>query len=81
MKKLQADGMELEDMPGYYRMTYFRNGALIEVFCGFMEYVCIVFLSYNSPRLTNYSAGSGKSMLMLVSIGLYTEDTKSLTAL
>ena len=40
-KRLQVDSVEPEDAPGYYWMTYLRNGALIEVFCGFMEYVRI----------------------------------------
>ena len=70
----------LEDALGYCRMRYLGNGVLTEDFCGYMEYVCIVFQSYTSPRLTNYSAGSGKSTLLLVSIGLYSGDTKSLTA-
>ena len=80
MKRLYNDGIPLKDVLGYWTMKRSCDGVLKEVFCGFMEYVCIVFQSSTSPKLTSYSAGSGKSTLMLVSIGLYSGDTKSLTA-
>ena len=41
MKRLRADGVELQDAPGYSQMRHSSNGVLMEDFCGFMEYVRI----------------------------------------
>ena len=77
-KRLLADGVELEDAPGYWTMRHLRNGVLTEGFCDFMGYVRITFQYITSLRLTNDLAGSGKSTLMLVTIELYPGETKSL---